>query len=55
MTVQHGLVNTAVIAVSALKRLSSVMVSQMVFKMVLVFGDKNAFGAKEELFWLDVS
>ena len=55
MTVQHGLVNTAVVAIIALKRLGSIVVSQMVFEMVLVFGNKNTFGAKEELFWFDVS
>ena len=55
MTVQHGLVNTAVVAMSALKGLGAVVVPQVVLKVVLVLGHKNTFWAEKKLLWLYMS
>lgn len=55
VTVQHGLVNTAVIAMSAFEGLGAVVVPQVVLEMVLVLGHKNTFWAEEKLLWLDMS
>lgn len=35
--------------------LLTIVVSEMVFQMVLVFGDKNAFWTEEQFLWLDVT
>lgn len=55
VAIQHGLVNTAVVAMSALKGLGAVVVPQVVLKVVLVLGHKNTFWAEKKLLWLDVS
>ena len=55
VAVQHGLVDTSVIALGAFERLGTVVVPQMVLKVVLVLGHEDALGTEEKLLWLDVS
>ena len=47
---QHGQVNAGVVALRALERLRSDVIPQMILQMMLVLGDKRAFGALEQLF-----
>ena len=54
VTVQHGFVHTGVVAFVAFKRLGAEMISEMVFKMMLVFSDKWTLGALQNLVRLDV-
>lgn len=42
VTVEHGFINTAVIALTALEWLRTHVIAQMVLQMVFVFSDKGA-------------
>ena len=55
VTVEHALVNTAVVAVGALEWLCAIVVSQVILQVVFVFSHENAFRTEEQFFWLDVT
>ena len=55
VTVQHGLVDTRVVAFRALEGFRAEVIAEMVFEVVLVLGDKRTLRALEHLVVLDMS